>query len=83
MKRLNLGCGKGPLDGWINLDVVRLPGVDVVADLERCAEAPLPFALLIVSAPPAVAAVVDAATEIVCAASLTNERDPPSRPEKV
>lgn len=43
MKRLNLGCGKWPLAGWINLDVVRLPGVDVVADLERCAETPLPF----------------------------------------
>jgi len=29
--------------GWINLDVMALPGVDVVADLDRCAEAPLPF----------------------------------------
>jgi SAM-dependent methyltransferase len=30
--------------GWINLDAVPLPGVDVVADLDRCAEKPLPFA---------------------------------------
>jgi SAM-dependent methyltransferase len=43
VKRLNLGCGRHPLPGWTNLDSARLPGVDVVADLERCADTPLPF----------------------------------------
>lgn len=42
-RRLNLGCGRMAQPGWINLDVMALPGVDVVADLDRCAEAPLPF----------------------------------------
>jgi predicted SAM-dependent methyltransferase len=31
------------MEGWINLDVVALPGVDVVADLEQCRSKPLPF----------------------------------------
>ncbi len=35
MLRLNLGSGKFPVDGWINLDVKRRPGVDIVADLSR------------------------------------------------
>lgn len=42
-RRLNLGCGRDLRDGWINLDAVSLPGVDVVADLSKCAETPLPF----------------------------------------
>jgi hypothetical protein len=29
--RLNLGCGHLPLDGYVNVDMRRLPGVDVVA----------------------------------------------------
>jgi len=29
--------------GWINLDSMPLPGIDVTADLERCADTPLPF----------------------------------------
>ncbi len=37
--RLNVGCGRSPLAGWVNLDSAALPGVDVVADLES----PLPF----------------------------------------
>jgi SAM-dependent methyltransferase len=37
--RLNLGCGRRPLDGWTNLDRATLPGVDVVHDLDD----PLPF----------------------------------------
>ena len=42
--RLNLGCGRSPLAGWVNVDVAPLPGIDVVADLDRCRTHPLPFA---------------------------------------
>lgn len=38
--RLNLGCGKDIFDGYINLDIVALNGVDVVHDLNKL---PLPF----------------------------------------
>jgi SAM-dependent methyltransferase len=41
MSKLNLGCGKDIRKGWINLDLVELPGVDVVHDLSVL---PLPFA---------------------------------------
>jgi SAM-dependent methyltransferase len=44
MSKLNVGCGRNILPGWVNLDCVSLPGVDVVADLECCATMPLPFA---------------------------------------
>lgn len=40
MSFLNLGCGKDIKKGWINLDSVRLDGVDVVHDLESY---PYPF----------------------------------------
>lgn len=43
MKRLNLGCGRKILEGWINLDCVTMEGVDVVADLDKCSVIPLPF----------------------------------------
>ncbi len=47
MSRLNVGCGRNILEGWINLDSMPLPGVDVVADLDRLGSreggAPLPF----------------------------------------
>ena len=43
-RRLNLGCGRDVRPGWTNLDAMPLPGVDVVADLGRCADTPLPFA---------------------------------------
>lgn len=41
--RLNVGCGRNAIADWVNLDAIALPGVDVVADLERCADVPLPF----------------------------------------
>jgi len=37
---LNLGCGEEPQRGFINVDMLNLPGVDVVWDLE---EYPWPF----------------------------------------
>jgi SAM-dependent methyltransferase len=42
--RLNLGCGRSPLPGWVNVDLAPLPGIDVVADLDACRTTPLPFA---------------------------------------
>ena len=42
-RKLNVGCGRNPVPGWINLDAVALPGVDLVADLEQCATKPLPL----------------------------------------
>jgi hypothetical protein len=41
---LNLGCGRSPVPGWVNVDLVAMPGVDVVADLDACRTQPLPFA---------------------------------------
>lgn len=40
MKKLNLGSGRDIKDGWINLDSAKLPGVDIVHDIENL---PLPF----------------------------------------
>ncbi len=42
-KRLHLGCGRTILPGWVNLDMMPGNGVDVVADLDKCGEIPLPF----------------------------------------
>lgn len=39
-KKLNLGCGRNIKQGWVNLDLVSLPGVDIVHDVEKL---PLPF----------------------------------------
>jgi hypothetical protein len=41
---LNVGCGRNIREGCINLDSYPLPGVDIVADLERCADVPLALA---------------------------------------
>jgi len=38
--RLNVGCGRVPRPGWVNLDLAPLEGVDVVHDLEQM---PWPF----------------------------------------
>jgi len=40
MKRLNLGCGTDIKKGYVNLDYVSAPGVDVVHSIERL---PYPF----------------------------------------
>jgi predicted SAM-dependent methyltransferase len=37
---INLGCGPSALAGWVNVDIARGPGIDVVWDLRRA----LPFA---------------------------------------
>jgi hypothetical protein len=33
--RLHVGCGRVRLEGWLNLDVQNLPGVDLVVDVSR------------------------------------------------
>lgn len=40
MKKLNLGCGTNIRKGWTNLDIAKIPGVDVVHDINKL---PLPF----------------------------------------
>jgi len=42
-QRLHLGCGNTLLEGWINLDLVAGPGVDLVYNLDNCANEPLPL----------------------------------------
>lgn len=42
-KKLHVGCGRNILEGWINLDLMPLSGVDVVADLDDCQNNPLPL----------------------------------------
>lgn len=41
--RLNLGCGRNPMPGFVNVDIMQLPGVDVIADLNACRTTKLPF----------------------------------------
>ncbi|HEY6066079.1 MAG TPA: hypothetical protein VIY96_07965 [Thermoanaerobaculia bacterium] len=33
--RLHLGCGQSPIEGWVNVDVQALPGVDRVLDVRQ------------------------------------------------
>ena len=40
MAKLNLGSGRDTKEDWINLDSARLPGVDIVHNIEKL---PLPF----------------------------------------
>lgn len=40
MKKLNIRCGKDTKKGYVNLDISKLPGVDIIHDLE---EYPWPF----------------------------------------
>lgn len=42
-RRLNVGCGRNIRPGWINLDSAALPGVDVVCDLDRVRDTPIPI----------------------------------------
>jgi len=39
-KKLHLGCGKIIKEGYVNLDIQKLPGVDVIHDLNKF---PYPF----------------------------------------
>ena len=41
--KLHLGCGRKIMPGWVNIDIQRHQGVDVVADFDACAGTPLPF----------------------------------------
>lgn len=41
--KLNVGCGRNILPGWVNIDAQKLEGVDCVVDLDRCIDNPLPF----------------------------------------
>lgn len=41
--KLNVGCGRNAIAGWINLDLRAGPGVDIVFDLERCDVQALPL----------------------------------------
>lgn len=40
---LNLGCGKNTMEGFVNIDCIKLKGVDIVADFDNCKNTPLPF----------------------------------------
>ena len=41
--KLNVGCGRNILPGWLNLDVAQLPGVDIAFNLERCKDEKIPL----------------------------------------
>ena len=33
--KLNLGCNRNPLPGWVNVDIEPVEGIDVATDLEQ------------------------------------------------
>jgi SAM-dependent methyltransferase len=41
--KVNLGCGRRPMEGWVNVDSVPLPGVDLVVDLDDYPKVVLPW----------------------------------------
>ena len=41
--KLNVGCGRNILPGWKNLDSAPLAGVDIIFDLESCAQERIPL----------------------------------------
>ncbi len=41
--KLNVGCGRAIMAGWMNLDSMPLPGVDIIFDLESCATRRIPL----------------------------------------
>lgn len=41
--KLHLGCGRDVREGYVNLDTVAGPGIDVVANLDDLKATPLPF----------------------------------------
>lgn len=41
--KVNLGAGRRPMDGWVNVDCVPLPGIDVVANLDDPDKVELPW----------------------------------------
>lgn len=41
--KVNLGCGRRSMDGWVNVDCVPLPGVDLVAELDDSVKVSLPW----------------------------------------
>ncbi|MET1255430.1 class I SAM-dependent methyltransferase [Aliikangiella maris] len=42
-RKLNVGCGRNILQGWLNLDHKALNGVDIVSDIDNCEHAPIPL----------------------------------------
>jgi len=43
VKRLNVGCGRNTLEGWINLDSANLPGIEIHFNLENCRQESIPL----------------------------------------
>jgi len=39
--KMNVGCGRNSIEGWINVDSAQLPGVNIVADLEDVRRNPI------------------------------------------
>jgi len=35
VERLHIGCGRSPIPGWLNVDLLALPGVDRVLDVRK------------------------------------------------